>query len=271
MVSELGSSPSSPIQTPPSSTSSSSTTMSTVDSTLSVNTINNLTMVSFPTTLKLTSTNYLGWKTQIEALLHGLNLYRFIDGTCPAPTPTTAADGSTTPHKDYEQWFRQDQLLFGALVGSLSPAIVPLITGATSSRDAWQILANTYASPSRGHIKQLQHRLKQTSKLPTQTITDYMQTIKTVVDELAILGKNMDEEDVIDTIINGLDQVAYKPLLDAVHARDNPISFNELHEKLINHELTLAQQLATTGIHQPAAVFHVQNRPQTSNRPPGKP
>ncbi|KAL4578781.1 hypothetical protein LXL04_014912 [Taraxacum kok-saghyz] len=58
---------------------------------------NDLTVVNFPSTLKLTSTNYLGWKTQIEALLHGLDLYRFIDGTHPPPTPTIAEDGTSTP------------------------------------------------------------------------------------------------------------------------------------------------------------------------------
>lgn len=216
---------------------------------LITNTLESLTIVNFPATLKLTSTNYLGWKTQIEALLHGLDLYRFIDGTHPAPSPTTAANGSITPHKDYQQWFRQDRLLFGALVGSLSPQIVPLVTNVFSSREAWQTLAGTYASPSRGHIKQLQHRLKQLTKTSDQTITDYMQNIKTVVDELAILGKKLDQEDVIDAVLNGLDQSAYKPILYAIHARDSSISFNELHEKLINHELALAQQVPATEIH----------------------
>ncbi|KAD6119781.1 hypothetical protein E3N88_11052 [Mikania micrantha] len=121
------------------------------------------------------------------------------------------------------------------------PPIIPLVTNASSSHDAWKILAGTYASPSRGHIKQLQHRLKQFTKTPNQSITEYMQNIKIVVDELAILGKNMDQEDVNDVILNGLDQVSYKPIIDAIHGRDNPISFNELHEKLINHELSLAQ------------------------------
>ncbi|KAJ9567715.1 LOW QUALITY PROTEIN: hypothetical protein OSB04_003681 [Centaurea solstitialis] len=96
-----------------------------------------------------------------------------------------------------------------------------------------------------------------------------MQQIKTIVDELAILGKKMDDEDVIDIILNGLDQSSYKPLLDAIHARDTLISFNELHEKLINHELSIAQQSATTGIHQPASVFYAQqsNRSGNGNKP----
>ena len=67
--------------------------------------LKDVTIVNFPATLKLTSTGYLGWKTQIKALLHGLDLYGFIDGTHPAPTPTTATDGTIALHKYYQQWF----------------------------------------------------------------------------------------------------------------------------------------------------------------------
>ena len=48
------------------------------------------------------------------------------------------------------------------------------------------------------------------------------------------------QEDITDAVVNGLDQSTYKPVMDVVHARDSPITFNELHEKLINHELTIA-------------------------------
>lgn len=215
-----------------------------------------LTVVQFPPSLKLLSTNYMSWKTQIEALLYGLDLYKFIDGSNPSPKPTVAENGTTTPHPDYAAWFRQDRLLFGAIVGTLSPSIVPLITNASSSLDAWKILSNTYAKPSRGHIKQLQHRLKQTTKASDQSITDYMQSIKTIVDELSILGKQMDEEDITDAVLTGLDSTTYKPVIEAIHARDTPISFHELHEKLINHELSLVQASSiSTNIHQPVTAF----------------
>ncbi|KAL4560054.1 hypothetical protein LXL04_032202 [Taraxacum kok-saghyz] len=55
-----------------------------------------LTLVNFPSSLKLSSTNYMSWKTQIEALLYGLDLYKFINGTHLAPKPTVV-DGVPTP------------------------------------------------------------------------------------------------------------------------------------------------------------------------------
>ncbi|KAD4586359.1 hypothetical protein E3N88_23960 [Mikania micrantha] len=220
-----------------------------------------ITMVNFPSSLKLTSTNYLSWKTQIEAFLQGLDLYKFIDGTHPPPLPTLKPDGTSTPHADFNKWYRQDRLLFGALVGTLSAPIVSLINHATSSAEAWKILATTYASPTRGHIKQLQHRLKNLSKSPTQSITEYMHAIKELVDQLAILGKTMDAEDVSDLILNGLDQKTYRSVIDDVHARDSPIQFHELHEKLINHELTISPKPPDpTPSHQPLTAFAAHTR-----------
>lgn len=60
-----------------------------------------------------------------------------------------------------------------------------------------------------------------------------MQNVKTIVDELAILGKKLDQEDLIVVVINGLDPTTYKPVLDAIYTQDSTISFNEIHEKLI--------------------------------------
>ncbi|KAD4584199.1 hypothetical protein E3N88_21800 [Mikania micrantha] len=220
-----------------------------------------LTMVTFPSSLKLTPTNYLSWKTQIEAFLQGLDLFKFIDGSSLAPPLTVAADGTSTTNAAYNQWFHQDRLLFGALISSLSPTIVPLVSNAASSFEAWTILAKTYASTTRGRIKQLQHWLKTTTKTPDKSVSEFMQQIKIIVDELANLGKTMDPEDVTDIILSGLDHKTYKPIIDSIHARDQPISFHELHEKLINQELTLAQHTTPSpNIHQPLTAFAAQSQ-----------
>ncbi|KAH7663599.1 hypothetical protein IHE45_14G066700, partial [Dioscorea alata] len=90
-----------------------------------------LVMVAIHNSIKLTSTNYLSWKTH---------------------NPT------------YQTSLRQDKLLFGALVGTLTPTLIPLITRSKNSLEAWTILSNTYSRPSRGHIKQLKDYLKQITK-----------------------------------------------------------------------------------------------------------
>nr|TKS06937.1 hypothetical protein D5086_0000116460 [Populus alba] len=77
-----------------------------------------------------------------------------------------------------------------------------------------------HASISKGLLK------KHGSYLPTPC-----------ADELAILGAPMDPEDLTNKIMDGLDD-DYKELVCTVQARDNSISFDELHEKFLSFEAT---------------------------------
>nr|TKS00168.1 hypothetical protein D5086_0000183810 [Populus alba] len=69
-------------------------------------------------------------------------------------------------------------------------------------------------------------------------VSEFLQTIKGRADELAILEAPVDAEDLSDKILEGLGD-DYKELTRAVQARDNPVSFDELHEKLLNFEASL--------------------------------
>ena len=60
--------------------------------------------------------------------------------------------------------------------------------------------------------------------------------MKTCVDKLALLGKPMNDEDLIEKILDELDN-EYKSIVDAIEGRETLISFDKLHEKLINKEL----------------------------------
>lgn len=48
----------------------------------------------------------------------------------------------------------------------------------------------------------------------------------------------MDHEDLIENILEGLDD-DYRSIIDIVEGRETTISFDELHEKLNNRELSL--------------------------------
>jgi hypothetical protein len=118
--------------------------------------------VTTQTPVKLTSTNHLAWKLQFQTLLIGYDLHGFIDGS--HPYPASLLPETTNPNPTYTLWIRQDQLFLNAILGSLSPTIMSFITQAQRSKEAWTILANTYAKPSRGRIKQVKNQLKHITK-----------------------------------------------------------------------------------------------------------
>ncbi|POO00158.1 LOW QUALITY PROTEIN: hypothetical protein TorRG33x02_039360 [Trema orientale] len=67
-----------------------------------------------------------------------------------------------------------------------------------------------------------------------------MQFIETHPNELAALSKPMDF-DLIVKILDCLDD-SYKSILDVLNDRNTPVSFDKLHEKLINKALSLCLQ-----------------------------
>jgi histone deacetylase 1/2 len=158
-------------------------------------------------------------------------------------------------------------LILNAVIGSISPTIIPFIAQATTSSQAWTILANTYAKPSRGRIKQIKNQLKNTTK-GSLGITEFMQTIKTRADDLALLGASLDAEEITDKILDGLGD-DYKELVRAVQARDTSITFVELHEKLLNFEASL-QHLPSEPHHFPATA-NPTYRTNTKNWRPSPP
>ena len=68
-----------------------------------------------------------------------------------------------------------------------------------------------------------------------------MQFIKARANELMSLNKPMDYEALLEKILDGHGS-EYQYVIGAVNGRDTPISFDELHEKLFNKEITLQQQ-----------------------------
>ncbi|RVW57083.1 Retrovirus-related Pol polyprotein from transposon RE2 [Vitis vinifera] len=125
-----------------------------------------------------------------------------------------------SPNLAYTTWKRQDRLIFNALLGTISISLQPLIARITTSLDAWQTLANTYAKPSR---------------------------------------------DLIDQVLEGLSD-EYKSVIDAINARDTLISFDELHEKLLNKEASLE-----TAQPSPLSLLATTNPTAFRNRPNWRP
>ena len=164
--------------------------------------------------LKLTASNYFSWRLQFSTLLTGYDLLGFIDGTHPCPEQSVTVNGVPTANPAHHTWVRQDQLLLNAILGSLSPPLIPFIASAQTSHDAWSTLALTYGKPTRGRITQLKTQLSNPIK-GTQTITEFMQNIKTKVDELAMMNAPVDIEDLTIKILNGL-YADYTELANAI-------------------------------------------------------
>ncbi|RVW49835.1 Retrovirus-related Pol polyprotein from transposon RE1 [Vitis vinifera] len=151
-------------------------------------------------------------------LLCRLSFTGYVNGTLPCPSTTlTSENGTTTPNPAYTHWIRQDHLL-NAMVSSLSLTIFSFIASATTSLEAWSTLHNTYVKASRSRIIHYRTQLDNLSK-GTQSITQYMQSVKICVDVLHLMNVTIDPEEFIIQIFHGLPEM-YKDLHSTIHAHE---------------------------------------------------
>lgn len=73
-------------------------------------------------------------------------------------------------------------------------------------------------------------------------MTEYLQDICSTADDLAIVGHPVCEDDLILHTLTGLGD-EYKEIRAAIKVRDSPMTFDELHEKLIDHERTIKSKV----------------------------
>ncbi|XP_010507398.1 PREDICTED: uncharacterized protein LOC104784014 [Camelina sativa] len=192
---------------------------------------------------RLTSSNYLMWSLQVRSFLDGHGLSGHLDAAATVPAATIAGQ----PNPNFVKWSRQDNLIYSALIGTITVTLQPLVSRTTTASQIWTKLASTYAKPSRGHIKQLKTQLKNFTKGP-KSIDEYVQGVTNRLDQLAILGKSYDHEDAIELILDGLPE-DYKTVVDQIEGKDTPPSLTEVHERLLNQEAKLLSVVSTTAQH----------------------
>ncbi|OMO75963.1 Reverse transcriptase, RNA-dependent DNA polymerase [Corchorus capsularis] len=158
--------------------------------------------------LKLTYTNFPSWKVQLDTLLFGLDLDGYLNGRTPYPKQFTA--NTTTISPTYLQWEAMEKL-------------VTLLAGKTCSR-----------------IMSLKKKLVQGNK----SIAEFLQDMRSTADTLAMAQSPVFNENLILFTLNGLN-LEFRELSTAIRARDTEISFEELHDKLTDFELSIKQEEST--------------------------
>ncbi|KAK9063529.1 hypothetical protein SSX86_017399 [Deinandra increscens subsp. villosa] len=210
-----------------------STTAATASST-----ITSIVSITAPTHLpiKLTSLNFPVWRRHIESTLIGLSLDGYLTGRTPVPSKTLPGNKA---NPEYDFWYRQDQIIFGALLGSCSDDIQPLIASAATAKDAWDRLNSSYASTSCSRIISLKSKLAKNPK-GNRSISEFLNEMRSIADELALVQRPVQDEDLLVYILSQLGD-EYNSITAALKVRDQPITYPELYDKLVDFERSLKE------------------------------
>ncbi|KAM0059747.1 putative RNA-directed DNA polymerase [Helianthus debilis subsp. tardiflorus] len=213
--------------------------------------------------IKLTPTNFPVWRTHVQSTLIGFELEDHITGDIDPPTKTITENNTTKTNPEYTAWFRQDQIVFSAILGSCTDAIQPLIASASTAKEAWNRLTTAYASSSRSRIISLKSKLAKNPK-GNRSIVEFLNDMRSIADELALVQSPVNEEDLLVHILSQLGE-EYSQLNAALKARQHSITYPELFDMLVDHERSL-KEIETTAAPLMATVNFSQRhsgRPQS--------
>jgi hypothetical protein len=74
-----------------------------------------------------------------------------------------------------------------------------------------------------------------TTKKGDMTTSKYVAKMKALTDEMASVGKRLDDEDLVSYILAGLD-LDFDSVISAISTRVEPISVVEVYGQLLSHE-----------------------------------
>ena len=128
-----------------------------------------------------------------------------LDGSWPCP-PEVIEDPSTTTltaNLAHKLWLRQDRLLLHALQTSVAANISSLVSRCNTAAEAWSKLETTNANKSNTRMLSLLDTLMKLTK-KGKTVAEYVHGIKTIIDDIDLMGPPLNDGEIVVHILNGL-------------------------------------------------------------------
>lgn len=182
---------------------------------------------------KLIPITFPQWRAQFEALLIGYDLIDFVTENHTYPI-IEATNPITSKAVVNSHWNNQDKLILHAILASSSLTIILLLVAYKTSQEAWTTLSQLHAGKSRTRALQLKVDLTLSSR-SNRFVIEFLQSIKIIADELAIIDYPISDDDLTLYILNGLGH-EFREIAASIRACDNSLKFEELHDLLVGHE-----------------------------------
>ena len=119
----------------------------------------------------------------------------------------------------------------------VSPHLFPLFLSVQSPKEAWDLLASKFAASTQARKFELRQELYGLVK-GKLTISEFTLKLSTLKDQLALIGVQVPEEDLIMIIMKGLG-LEYKPFKTSIFVCGNVPAYSELVSLLVIEEKSL--------------------------------
>lgn len=102
----------------------------------------------------------------------------------------------------YLHWYRLDKLLFNVIFSSVSENVMLLIAMSDTSREGWSTLNLLFVNRSRIWVIYLKDAFP-LNRRKTRSISKFLQSIRVMADELALIDTPLTNDDLTLYVLNG--------------------------------------------------------------------
>ncbi len=209
---------------------------------------------------KLDSSNFMIWKLQITAVLDAYSMLDHLDGSIPKPNQfLTTETGIQAVNPEFLVWSKKDKALLTLLYSTCSSAVLAMVVGKSSSQEVWNTLEERFTSTARSSVLNLKLELQSIKKTGNESVSSYLQRIKTVRDKLSAVGVHSDQEELTHVILKGLPK-EYAPFASAIRTRDTILPLEKLSVLLQTEEKSMNEATESLS-HSALAMFVSHNKP----------
>ncbi|KAF7813229.1 Retrovirus-related Pol polyprotein from transposon TNT 1-94 [Senna tora] len=196
------------------------------------------------TTIKLTESNFLIWKLHIVATINGYGLQKFLVGKHQKIYLTVDDEKNNKINPEYEHWEKQDQSLASWLIGSMAEEMVTRMVGKSTLQQVWTRLDEFFAEQTKAKERLLKVQLRSTKK-GSKSMSEYLLSIKKVIDELVSIGAPISDHEHIECLFDGLTK-DYESFVTNISLRRDDYSVTEIEALLLVQETRIEKFKETT-------------------------
>jgi hypothetical protein len=136
---------------------------------------------------------------------------------------------------------------------------LPWWWGRVLLKNFWNTLEERFTSTARSSVLNLKLELQSTKKTGNESVSSYLQRIKTVRDKLSAVGVHSDQEELTHVILKGLPK-EYAPFASAIRTRDTVLSLEKLTVLLQTEEQSM-NEVSDSLSNSALAMFVSHNKP----------
>lgn len=163
--------------------------------------------------------NFFVWCAQVTAILRSYGLIDYVENP---------ANVRVLPQLD-----RQDQLVLGWLLSSISPEVLPQVAAFTTASEVWSTLLQLYSSSSKTWNLFLRREFQALQK-GGSSMQEYIVRSNCMIDALATADEKLQQGDIILTVLGGLGP-EYDAFVTSVTTQFDPsMSFVDLQALLLD-------------------------------------